>query len=359
MRLTENIHREKSHTPTSIKLFNIRLKPVLGTFIKTIYIVLPVLFSSCDKAEDKTCTESHIPLTICFPDCTKAGTCTRLDIFSFDDDRLQNLDSYQRSENPADDRIGIRSQSGNKIIFVCANSGRDIYAWTEINSFKALDNIEMKLEDERRGNLIMTGIGYAEAGQPGSCNIEISPLASEICLRSLACDFSSAGQEKQLKDIRIYLTNVSARCSLTSDDIYRPIEIMNHGKLDEDALNGMKEPDILLQEIHTPVGKNPHMADVRLLCYPNCCTSEGPGTPFTRLVIEGQIDGRTYWWPININRGKGIKDPGIHRNCRYVYDIILKRKGNTDPDMAVETEQTDINLEIKQWKEKDNYSVSF
>lgn len=357
MRLPENIHREKSHTPTSIKLFNIRLKPVLGTFIKTIYTILPVLFSSCDKP--KIHTDNHIPLTISFPDCTKAGRCTRLDIFSFDDDRLRNLDSYQRSENPTDERIGIRSQNGDKIIFVCANSGRDIYDWAEINSFKALDNIEMRLEDERRESLVMTGIGYAEAGQAGSCSIDLSPLASEVCLRSLACDFSVSGQDKLLKGIRIYLTNVSTRCSLTSEDIDKPKELMNQGKLDEDALNDMREPDLLLQEIHTPVGKNPHMADIRLLCYPNCCTAEGPGTPFTRLVIEGSLDGKTYWWPININRGEGIKDPGIHRNCRYVYDIILKRKGNTDPDMAVETGQTDINLEIKQWKEKDNYSVSF
>lgn len=360
MTQNENGHREKSHTPHSIKLVNTRLKPVLGTFIKTIYIILPVMFSCCTIEDPEGFEDEFLPLEIIYPDNTKATSSDRLDVFTFNDDQMMSLDSYQRIEGTAAGQAGIRSQNGDKLIFACANSTHDIYEWAEINSFGSLENIDIRLSEERRGRLVMTGSGHAEAGQRATCTIGLSPMASEVWLRSLACDFSLiSGYGRNLQDIKVYLTNVNSACCLTSESVEKPKEIMNQGKLDEDALSKMREPDIIMQNINVHVGIVPYRADIRLLCYPNSCLTEGPGTPFTRLVIEGKLDDETYWWPININRGEGISNPGIHRNCRYIYDIILKRKGSKDPDTAIEMEHADIKLETRQWNEKDNYSVSF
>ena len=86
---------------------------------------------------------------------------------------------------------------------------------------------------------------------------------------------------------------------------------------------------------------------------------EGPGTPFTRLVIEGKIRGETFWWPIEINREDGTQVPGIHRNCRYVFDIVITRKGNKDPDTAIGKETADIRMETRPWNEKEEQVIPF
>ena len=93
------------------------------------------------------------------------------------------------------------------------------------------------------------------------------------------------------------------------------------------------------------------------LVTPNETEAEGPGSPFTRLVIEGKVDGTTYYWPININRKDG--GTGISRNCRYVFDVRLTRLGHTDPDIPVETEDAEIIMEVQPWEELEEYGVRF
>ena len=73
-----------------------------------------------------------------------------------------------------------------------------------------------------------------------------------------------------------------------------------------------------------------------------------------RLVIEGKIDGTTYYWPLTAGG-----EMGIERNMTYNYNILIRRKGTTDPDTPVEPKDIDIELNIKTWTEKENYQVRF
>jgi hypothetical protein len=86
---------------------------------------------------------------------------------------------------------------------------------------------------------------------------------------------------------------------------------------------------------------------------------EGPGSPFTRLVIQGVLDGEVWYWPIDINRGEGRSPEGIAGNCSYSFDIKLTRKGSADPDTAIKTESATIIMEVEKWEEKEEYSVAF
>lgn len=349
--------RRKSFTPISEKLNKNFCKPVLGTLIKTSFCLLPALFS-CRKADisvKQTANDTTLDLEL---RSTSPAEC--LDIFTFNDDRLMHLDSYQRIEGYTTGNIDVRSQNGDKIIFAYANSGRDTYDWININSVDALTAIEVALENENREHPVMSGWSKAAAGQKKPCEICITPLRSEILLRSIRCDFCNPDKGKaRIRNAKVYLTNVNALCGITSDVITRPRQIVNAGEPDYKYLEGMKCPDILLQKIPGSIGEQRYMTEISLLCYPNSCEEEGPGTPFTRLVIEGDIDGQTYWWPININRGKDTAEPGIHRNRRYTFDITIRRKGTSGPEQLIEIEDADIFMEIDSWKEKDNYSISF
>ena len=172
---------------------------------------------------------------------------------------------------------------------------------------------------------------------------------------------------KKLKDglqdfnpsiIPLFQGSVDFISTLINDGIWNPERILNHGHLDEDDLTSLAQPSLLLQELDEDISENVMRPDVRLLCYPNNSSYESPGSPFTRLVIEGKIEGTTYYWPININRPP-YGDGGIERNCRYEYDIVIRNKGNADPDTPVETDDISMNMKVTKWKEIEEYPVRF
>ena len=337
---------------------NISTKPTLSTLstlilsTTTIAYLLPVLFSCTPMAEIMT--------KVSFYESGPAGQNWYADIFTFDNDRLMQLDSYMHYSTFSGQDLSIRSQNGDKKIFVCVNGQRTKTGWSSINSMDALDDVYVELSRESRNALCMTGIGESIAGSGENCEIELRRIASEIVLNSLRFDFTDKSYEgEKVYDIKVYLTNVNTRCRITDEGEIMPLSIINAGGLDPDETEEFLEPDMIVQSIHGSIGNDKYEADIRLFCYPNASSQVSPGTPFTKLVIEGVLDGQTYWWPIEINRGNGIDKPGIYRNTQYLYDIVLTRKGSSDPDTPIDTDTAEIKMKIRKWNEKEDYQVRF
>ena len=120
--------------------------------------------------------------------------------------------------------------------------------------------------------------------------------------------------------------------------------------LNLEDLKGFSDRSIVMQEITDMLGIDRLKTDACFLCYPN---SQGKGRN-TRLVIEGQIDGETYYWPIEVGEGDGVV-----RNSHYSYSILLRRKGTSDPDILIDRRNIELEMKVKPWEEKDNYSVGF
>ena len=279
-----------------------------------------------------------------------------VDILMFNDDGMQKLDSYQRAVLPQCSVIKAASTAGQKIMAVFVNSQRDLYEWADINSYGSLEDICVNLEKEIPGREAMSGEHHGKAGNPA--NVQMQKLASEVVLRSISCNFK--GKEYAghiLEEAKVYLTNVNAEAPLMNTGPYIPKRMVNTGGLDMDDMAGFEEPGMVLHEFEYSIGEAVLRPDVRLRCYPNETAEEVPGAPFTRLVVEGKVDGRTYFWPVNINRdGSG---GGIQRNMRYIFDIRITRLGHTSADIPVETDIAEIIMEIEKWEEKDEYGVRF
>lgn len=355
--------RNNAFPTDSTKLYKTHSTPVRGIItLKILSGILPaLLFYGCSSHLTDHKQEQAMRLTaeisLRSPMTEKIS---HIDIFTFRDDDLMRLDSYQRTDEINEDHMEVRSQNGKKIVFICANSRKDIYDWAEINSMTALSMIQSELAEEDRERPVMTGSGKTETGGKVPYIIELSPLVSEIRVRSIRCDFSGMSYEgEKIRNPKIYLTNVNARCPLAEDGKTSLSHIINAGCLVPEDLAGFHDPGIIYQDLGIPIGSTPFNAGISLLCYPNTSLQEGPGTPFTRLVIEGELEGRTYWWPIDINRAKGTSDPGIHRNCSYVYDLVIRRKGSDSPDKTVGIQDMDMEMEVITWNEKEEYSVEF
>lgn len=328
--------------------------PILGY---TILDLIPAVAYGCTPApeiQDDAKEETVLRLMKSSGDLmSSAGSA---DILIFNDDRMQRLDAYQESAIPSCSVIKAASTAGNKIMAVFVNAQRERYDWAEINSFEGLEDICVNLEQEASGQEAMSGVHRGRAGSPA--NISLERLASEVVIRSISCSFKGKAYDGMpLKNAKAYLTNVNAEAPLITQHPYIPRRIVNSGKLDMDDVSGFSEPDMIFHEFGSDITGSRIWPDVRFRCYPNETPEEYPGAPFTRLVIEGEIDGKTYYWPFNINRDGTGK--GIERNCRYIYDIKITRLGHTSPDIPIETDNADITSEIETWKDKEEYGVRF
>ena len=326
-------------------------KPFPGKTLKLSFLFL-FLFPSCTYHH----TEPYDPSGTGTADEVKAmNENSDIDLLVFDDDELMHLDSYIRTDDMPGNLLEIRSQNGDKIVFACINSQWERYDWADIRSFSSLGGIYADLRKEKRGDPLMRGIMRLEAGSPAG--MTVSPIASEVCLRSVRSDFSGKGYEgEDITDVMVYLTNVNVRCSLTDYEDIIPTHIINHGCLNESETQEFSDPDIILQRMDK-ISSESSVPVISLFCYPNNSKSEGPGTPFTRLVIEGSIQGKRYWWPVVINRGRG--QDGIRCNCRYVYDLLITGKGSDSPDKDIDMKNISIKMEVKPWEEKEEYQILF
>ena len=280
-----------------------------------------------------------------------------IDAFIFNDDSLRRIDCYQRTDDFKEDELRIGSCRGNKIAVLCANPPWGKLEWKDVFSFNRTSSIKVNLEDEDSQYPVMSATVQMTAGD--YMEVKMERLTSEVELRSIQCDFSGKPYEgESITDAKVYLTNVNATCSIVPDRGYTIERIINHGGLiPEDVIN-FRDSTHISKDLET-ISIKPSHPDIRLLCYPNLSVRETIGTPFTRIVIEGKIQGETWYWPISINRGCNTGHEGIERNRRYVYDITIRSKGTKDPDTPIVPEMAETTFKTERWKEKEAYHVTF
>lgn len=329
--------------------------PFLGLF--TLISLLPAFLYGCNVPQALPSAQRGAVTKVMAT--SSQGQINELDIFVFNDDKMQRLDSYQKVTDPLSWNHELISGSGDRIITVCANSSKCVEDWFSISSMSSLEEMTASLEEEDRRSPKMNGSAWiSDLHDNGHASITLSPIFSIVKVNSIRCDFSRrpyAGE--RLEDVKVYLTNVNAECRILDKEDILPIRIINAGRLHEEDLRMFPDPSILTDQINENIGPAAVYPGIEFICYPNNSTAEGPGTPFTRLVIEGKVQGETFYWPLNINRDDG--GYGVGRNERYVYDITINRKGTKDPDIPVRTEDMDISFKIEKWNEKEEYAVIF
>lgn len=353
-----HIVRLNSHITHSLKTFEKLSKlPILGFLLLYVaaltYGCTP--YDCCSPSKD---TKVKLLMKSSSAAVRENSVYNSLDIFTFNDDILKRIDSYVRYDMPAGNLCEVASRTGPKIVGIIANSHMGRYDWGSVNSLESFCDIRTDLEKEERAFPSMSGFIAVDESSERIKEVRIEPICSKVTLRSIRCDFKGKPYEDEMiENVKVYLTNVSARCRFMSEGYDLPERIINIGGLSEYDVGQFREPDIIFKTIPLPIGKNTVYPGISLLCYPNSGKDETPGTPFTRLVIEGELDGNIWYWPININRDDGGN--GIGRNRTYIYDITITCKGSTNPDTVIDSEQLKLKTSVKEWLEQEAYGVQF
>lgn len=325
---------------------------------------LPAFFISCTGPGHASLEYTDtITLESIRPGPDSGGGPSVADIFVFESGGTQRLDSYQRVPVKEGNITFAASGYGKKRIVAIVNPHTDRYSWAGINSYPALYKEKAALRNEDPSALLMSGETYSEAGSVEACSIAVSPVASEIVLQSIRCDFSDKPyREARLENAKVYLTNVSAEAPVLQEKGFMPSGFVNMYALDPEAVSGFSHPDILYRELPAPVGMETVYPGISLYCYPNECAEESSGSPYTRLVVEGEILGKKCYYPISINNGLTVRDrqgKGIGRNCRYTFDLTVRSMGSSDPDIEVGPAEIGIVCLTEPWNERDDTSVIF
>lgn len=268
------------------------------------------------------------------PTKAAASAVDRLDIFVFNDDEIRRLDSYCSVSTPQTAYIQVNSSAGDKLVVVLANCSDRPFTYDEFKTYSALESVIWRLKDEDPTRPVMSGECQISAGAEGYTPVKLTPLLANVCLDFLKCDFTGRGyRSRTLENCSVFLTNLSGSSEILRQDGFRVSELENAGRLDPGYLASMKHPEMIMRPV-TPGQWSP----VDLYCYPNDSADDMMGSPPTRMVVQGDIDGTTYYYPVDINRegfGYTSGPRGLSRNVKYSYSLLITRKGSTDPDTPV------------------------
>ena len=327
--------------------------------LKTAAVLVTVALTAgpgCTAEEPEETPDTVLPFAAALADISlDCSPFNSLDIFFFDDDGIGRLDSYQRIDNPSDTVTGA-SRSGAKTVAVIADSGKDKYYWAGINSFSALSDYHADLAHDSPDNPVRSGKTTVVPGNGNGCRISLRPVLAEIVLKTIKADFSARPYStEKLKNARVYLTNIRTEFPVFGYGEAKGRAIENYGGLDMDYAGRMDHPEMILAGIEGDIGPYARETDIRLCCYPDNTTEESIGSPMTRLVIEGEIAGERYYYPIDINRSGG----GIARNCRYEFDVVITGRGSKDPDSPVSSGYMQVVSHIVPWDYAGSTTIHF
>lgn len=330
------------------------MKSMFLFFFLCLMPILVICFPSCSFREDIPALQysdnlaCYSSILICRAGLSSSSPSIRsLDIFIYDTCGNGPLDSYEHFDFIADggaasfpEVIDVCSSSGEKQVVLIANLQSSDLSYRDIESYRKISMLSSSIYNEDGNFPIMVGECRMKAGPGKIHSIELSPLFARITIRSFNVDFSKRSYSgKALEEIKAYLVNANAAFGFLQKEPSVTTDFINFRGLDMACTASMKTPWLLVHEGEDVQG-------CKLFCYPCVQSTQNGGNP-TMLVIEGKIDGATYYYPIIIGDGS------IESGTDYVFDIMITRSGATSPDEPLNVEDMCVEFEIEKWKEYD------
>lgn len=266
-----------------------------------------------------------------------------------DDGVLDGYRKFTAAELGSLSNLEIETTTGKKMIYAVANAHRA--NWKGINTRALFEQQTAMLGEENLKNFIMTGGTEAQLQIASTVSFPIKRMVSRVSVNSVKTLFAGGPYEgMKLTDVNAYLIHAQGMKYIyngSGDNL----KIYNKGEYKKDDAEACAMPgmiyDVLDQSI-TDAGYNvPHY----FYCYENAFTQESEGKKFTRVVIEGKLNGVTYYYPIVIR--------DLKRNCCYSVDVTIKRPGSQNPDSDVEKGTLLATVSVQDWNVLPGTSVEF
>ncbi|MBE6246337.1 MAG: hypothetical protein E7110_02840 [Bacteroidales bacterium] len=297
------------------------------------------------------------------------NTVQKLEFFVFraegaDAGMLDAYKMYTAAELTSLSNLEVKTTTGKKHIYAVANSHKSDN-WAGVKTLADFKAQIASLQSENNKDFTMTGSLEAVLQTTTSVTFSISRLVSRVQLASVKTQFAGtpwAGSS--LTNVKMYLIN-AAGDKLYHDGSDQPSPtILNTKKVVATDINACTMAGMLYDETATAITDSGYNTTHTFYCYENLLANESADKKFTKLVIQADLNGHTYYYPISINRegfgyNSSVGHMGIKRNTTYTINVTILRPGSLDPDTPVEHSTMQATMNVADWATVPTVNVIF
>ena len=339
-------------------------------FAAALAVITTLLLQSCEKWDStvQNLEEATMYLNISSAMTKASGaghgvqeddnTVNTLEVFVFrtDGEDAGTLDVYKKFEGDALGdltNLEVKSTTGAKSIYVIANSHKESFA-----SIRLLSQFEDELsllQKESARSFTMTGTADVTLTTVTPVSVTLQRLVARIGVGSIKTNFSGTPYEGTLlKNVKLYLLNVNGDKTYSANTAPASPLVLNLDAPVESDITGCVMTNMIYEELGSDVSEAAYTTKHYFYCYENMIAAESGNNYFTRLVLQADLGGKTYYYPINVNREEhgyvaenGHK--GVKRNTAYDFDIVISRPGSLDPNEPVQYGALQVTMNVADW----------
>ena len=287
----------------------------------------------------------------------------RIDVFVFRESGA--LESYKHFDRIAGMNLSdlpIDATLGNKTVYVLANAKQT--SWTGVVRESNLLSLAVSLKDETLANFTMAAKTTVNLQDNQTVNVVLKKLVAKVVVNGIKTNFAGGPYEGiKLRDCRLYLTNISGSKTYMGENPSTKVTL-NAGGYSADDYAGCLMTALFSEGVPGLIGDAGYSTTHHFYCYENMLETETSTDKFTRLVLEANLDGTVYYYPVDINQpGYGwtssIGHKGVKRNTCYTYNFTITGPGSDDPESKIVLKTITVDASVESLTDSPEYSVSF
>ena len=236
---------------------------------------------------------------------------------------------YESSAYGTGTSLSLTCTAGQKRMVALVNTNTE----ENLANYEELSDRHVYLKDMGPNDLVMLGDTLVTVAAKKPINLDVRHLSSKITLESVRLKFTNQQHKKLSFAVKaVYLTNVAGDRKYISSST--PATWYHENAYDKNNTT----PFIydFIEGGHALADGETYDTDHYFYCYPNSTATK------TRLVIEAEIGGNTYYYPIVLDE--------VLPNNQYSYNVILTRLGIDSPDGSLDKSVYTVNVTMKDWK---------
>lgn len=235
---------------------------------------------------------------------------------------------YETSSYVTRSTVDLTCTAGEKRLIALVNANKE----DNIKNVDDLASRPLYLRETGEGDLVMLGDTTMTVSAGAPITIDVSYLSAKISLTSVSLQFEDEQHKDLACDVKaVFLTNVAGDRKYMTPST--PSVWFNEGAYD--STNTLPFLHDWVNYGQLVSGEKQYNTKHYFYCYPNETDTK------TRLVIETEIEGQTYYYPIELKK--------VVENNEYSYSVILTRFGTDRPDGSLDKGSYSVKVSMKSW----------
>lgn len=259
--------------------------------------------------------------------------CTSINVFIYNEDG--RLETFYDAD-PSQSYLDLVSCSGRKWAVITANLDASKLLFEKISTHNAICGLPLDFAEEDPLHPVMFAELEYSTFHNETPSIIMKPVLTRIAISAFSYNFGTTPYSNaRMENIKAYIINSYGQCPLAGHS--KGAWLINEGEYDYYAHSLMKHPQMLFSN---------DITSAEFLCY---------AAPETRLVIQAEIEGNTYFYAMPLeNDGEKIQ-----RGVSYEYDIHISGKGTLSPRVDADAGVMNVRLTGRKWDEKQQQNEEF